>query len=72
MTAALFLESYRDGVDVAALLLKCTTPEQATAFWVRTMQGFIAAKGLDYADAVAQHTRALVDGVDAMRKGVIP
>jgi tRNA pseudouridine-54 N-methylase len=72
MTASLFLSSYRDGVDVAALLLACTTPEQTVAFWGRTMQGFIAANGPEYADAVAQHARALVDGVDAMRKGVVP
>jgi hypothetical protein len=72
MTAALFLDSYGDGVDVAGLLLACTTPHQATVFWARTLAGYCAAKGPEYADAVAQHARALVDGVDAMRKGVVP
>jgi hypothetical protein len=72
VTAALFLDSYRDGVDTARLLLCCTTPKQVKAFWDRTLLVYTAVKGPEYADAVAQHARALVDGVDAMRKGVIP
>jgi hypothetical protein len=72
VTAALFLDSYRDGVETAHLLIACTTPAQATAFWARTLAGYTAAKGPEYADAVARHARALVDGVDAMRKGVVP
>lgn len=72
MNAALFLGSYRDGVELAHLLMACTTKQQAGAFYSRTMQGYLAANGEAYANAVAQHALALVSGVEAIRQGVEP
>ena len=72
MNAARFFASYRDGVELAHLLMLCTTRQQAEAFYSRTMQGYMAAKGVEYANDVATHALALVTGVEAIRQGVEP
>jgi len=72
MTARLFLESYRDAVSVASLLMRCTTAEQSSEFWRRTYETYRNAKGMDFASALQEHVVSMLAGVDAMRQGEVP
>lgn len=72
MTAFQWFQAYTDSVDLASCLMLCTVHAQAQAVWTRSMGGYRAAKGLAYADSVAVQTDALLEGVDAMRRGVAP
>ena len=72
MTAATWFNAFRDAIEMAHHLMQCTTREQAAGFYTRMTARYRANKGAEHADSVAVQTDALLEGVDAMRKGVVP
>lgn len=74
MTAREWFQAYTDAVSTAGGLMEFTVDEraEASAYWQCAMFGFRSAKGLEYADSVAVQVDALLEGVEAMRKGAVP
>lgn len=74
MTAREWFQAYTDAVSTAVHVRQFGKSEQEELrnYWGRTIGAYRAAKGLAYADSVAVQTDALLEGVEAMRKGVVP
>ena len=73
MTAREWFQAYTDAISTARVLMDFSADEraEASAYWQCTMFGYRSAKGLEYADSVAVQTDALLEGVEALRNGVV-
>lgn len=73
MTAREWFQAYTDALSTAHYLMQYSRAQgdESRAFWSRTMLAYRSAKGLEYADSVAVQTDALLEGVEALRNGVV-